>query len=283
MANNWYEITPDLVAHEFEIYDNCTAPILMSHFHCHDFYELRFIKSGNVQHYCENSTVQLSAGDVSIIPPGVFHRTDSRLSPQPKPLYTRLLLYVSSAFMQTLDSDRFSISDLFTSFANSSTPYFHMDSDELVSYYQPLQEIVRRNRDEEPLSHLINRAQVELMLARIAERILQCGPHATPVEDSALIPRVIAYINANLSEPLSLDSLADRFSVSKFYLSHQFKQYTQLSLHQYVLARRMLHAKSLLRAGQSPSAVAIACSYQEYSSFYKAFLRETGQSPRNFK
>lgn len=46
--------------------------------------------------------------------------------------------------------------------------------------------------------------------------------------------------------------LSERFYISKFYLSHQFKQYTQLSLHQYILSRRMMHAQILLRSGHAP-------------------------------
>ena len=283
MANNWCEQTPNLVLHEFEIYDNCSPTIIMNQFHGHSFYELRFIKNGLIHHYCENSSIELGPGDFSLLPPGFFHRVTPISSEKKISNYTRLLLYVSTDLVRSLDSDRFCLSEVFDSFGTSGTQHIHMDADELDSYYLPLQEIVRRNRDDDPLTHLINRAQVELVLARMAERILQLSEPVAPAVDTSLVPRVIAHINANLSENLSLDSLAERFFVSKFYLSHQFKQYTQLSLHQYVLTRRMMHAQLLLRSGEAPTSVAAACGYHEYSSFYKAFLRETGQSPRMFE
>ena len=283
MANNWCENMPDLVSHEFDIYDNCTPTVIMDQFHGHSFYELRLIKNGLIHHYCENNSVVLGPGAVSILPPGLFHR-GTAVSPEKQiSNYTRLLLYVSVDLVRSLDSDRFCLSEVFDSFGSAGTRHIHMDMDELDSYYLPLQEIVRRNRDDDPLAHLINRAQVQLVLARMAERILQLDEPAAPEEDTSLVPRVLAHINANLSAHLSLDSLAEQFFGSKFYLSHQFKQYTQLSLHQYVLTRRMMHAQLLLRSGEAPTSVAAACGYHEYSSFYKAFLRETGQSPRTFE
>ena len=74
MANNWCEQTPNLVDHDFEIYDNCSSRMDMSQFHGHSFYEFLLIFNGNVVHYGENSTQALSPGDIFLAPPGLFHR-----------------------------------------------------------------------------------------------------------------------------------------------------------------------------------------------------------------
>lgn len=283
MANNWCEQTPNLVKHEFEIYDNCSSTTDMYQFHGHSFYELRFILHGDVTHYSENAASDLSPGNITIIPPGMFHRVTPRNNMKKIADYARVLLYVSTDFMHSLDTEQLKISELFDAFGYPGTQHLALSDQRIVRLVQPLQEIVRKNRDDDPLTHLFNRAQVTLVLAQVAQEVLHTHNTSNKTEDASLVPRVIAYINANLSENLSLDSLSERFFVSKFYLSHQFKQYTQLSLHQYVLTRRMMHAQILLRSGQSPTSVATACGYHEYSSFYKAFLRETGQSPRTFE
>ena len=194
-----------------------------------------------------------------------------------------MIVYVSTEFVRALSSPSLNLAEIFDEFGYPGTHSLHVNMQELTELARPLREIVRINNDDDPLQHLRNQAQISLFLAAIAEKILQARLPATQPEEASLVPRVIAYINTNLSENLSLDSLSDRFFVSKFHLSHQFKQYTQLSLHQYVLTRRMMHAQILLRSGQSPSDVATACGYHEYSSFYKAFMRETGQSPRTFE
>lgn len=281
MANHWDECQPDLSAHEFEIYDNISSTVQMDTFHAHDFYEFRFIKHGDITHYSENAVDTLHAGAVSVMPPGMFHR----IMPSPTgsiPNYTRVLLYVSADFVHAMDTPAYRISETFDRFGYPGNQHFALSPQALDTYYLPLREIVRRQADDEPLCHLRSRSQVMLTLARLAEEIEALRSPVRQERETDLVQQVIAFINANLSASLSLDDLAERFFVSKFYLSHQFKQYTQLSLHQYVLKRRMMHAQAMLRAGSSPTAAAAACGYREYSSFYKAFLRETGHTPREF-
>ncbi|MCI7795177.1 MAG: AraC family transcriptional regulator [Lachnospiraceae bacterium] len=58
------------------------------------------------------------------------------------------------------------------------------------------------------------------------------------VTENEKVNQILLYINENLSEDLSLDRLASRFYISKYYLSRQFKQFTGLSLYQYIAFKR---------------------------------------------
>lgn len=283
MPNGWREQTPDLVSHDFEIYDNCSATTKMPVYHMHSFYEIHLVLHGNVLRYTEDNVVELYPGDVCVYPPGVFHRVMPNEEQGIISDYTRLILYVSPEFLRTRDSAKLKLTEVLDNFGHPADRYLSLSLEEAQSLCQPLQDIVKADQDDDPLCHLLNSAQVTLFLARLVEKILATGAVVRQPEDRSLIPRVLSYINTHLSDNLSLDQLAEQFYVNKFYLSHQFKQYTQLSLHQYVLTRRMMHAQILLRGGHAPSAVATACGYHEYSSFYKAFLRATGQNPRDFR
>ena len=53
----------------------------------------------------------------------------------------------------------------------------------------------------------------------------------------------------------------------------------KIPLKQYILRKKMMYAKSLILAGTSPGEAAVACGYKNYASFYKMFLKFTGQSP----
>lgn len=281
MPNNWLEAFPNLDLHEFEIYDNVSNDMNMPTFHSHSFYEFHFIGDGYVRRYTENAVCDMEPGCISIMPPQLFHRVTQEHAKTSSILYRRILLYVSVNFMHFLETDQFKIARIFDDFGHPGDRYLQLNREEMSTFYRPLQQIVRIDRDDEPMQHLQNRAQIMLLLTRLAEYIAN-NRFSTWSEEPSLVYKVITYINANLSENLSLDSLAARFFVSKFYLAHRFKEYTQLSLHQYVLIRRMIYAQSLLRSGESPTTVAKLCGYREYSSFYKVFLRETGKTPRSF-
>ena len=53
----------------------------------------------------------------------------------------------------------------------------------------------------------------------------------------------------------------------------------QISLKQYILQKKMMYAKSLLEKGTAPGTAAALCGYKNYASFYKIFLKVTGQAP----
>ena len=282
VPNNFREDTPNLAKNEFEVYYNCSPSVVMDRFHGHSFYELRIIIHDHILHYNESSISELCSGDISIIPPGLFHRIMPAQDTGTIPDYTRILLYLSINFVRSLDTETLRVSEMLNHFGYSGPQHLRLPDEEFAAFCQLLKDVVTADNDDEPLGHFANRARVMLALSQIARAISQNAFLPPSGENTALIPRVIAYINAHLSSDLSLDMLSERFYISKFYLSHQFKQYTQLSLHQYILSRRMMHAQILLRSGHAPTHVAAACGYREYSSFYKAFLRETGVAPKDF-
>ena len=81
---------------------------------------------------------------------------------------------------------------------------------------------------------------------------------------------------------MSLDQLADRFYISKYYLSRQFKQFTGLSLYQYIMKKRLISARNMLRAGSPVMDACLCCGFGDYSNFLKAFKREFGQNPSKY-
>lgn len=47
--------------------------------------------------------------------------------------------------------------------------------------------------------------------------------------DGNIATRVISYLNRSITDAPSLDELSAHFYVSKYYLSHQFKEYTKIA------------------------------------------------------
>ncbi len=99
------------------------------------------------------------------------------------------------------------------------------------------------------------------------------------ITEDEKINQVLRYINDNLSDALTLDSLAKRFYISKFYLSRKFKQFTDLSIYQYIMKKRLIVARNMLRTGNSVTTSYLQCGFNDYSNFLKAFKREFGRNP----
>lgn len=91
---------------------------------------------------------------------------------------------------------------------------------------------------------------------------------------------VLDYINAHLTEPLNLDHICAKFFLSKSYLNQKFKTLTNTTVWDYITTKRLLLAKQLLQNGELPSRAATRCGFEEYVTFYRAYKKKFGHSPR---
>ena len=101
----------------------------------------------------------------------------------------------------------------------------------------------------------------------------------TEYNQDELGARVARYLNRNIDKNISLDKLAGRFFVSKYYLCRAFKKYSGTSVHSYINRKRILYAKQLIDAGETASVVAYKVGYGDYSAFYRAYKNIIGKSP----
>lgn len=95
--------------------------------------------------------------------------------------------------------------------------------------------------------------------------------------------RVMAFIEANLGEPFSLEILARQAGVSRFHFARKFRQATGFSPMEYLMRRRIEHGKRILAHGKvSICDVAASLGFCDQSHFTRTFRRMTGQSPREY-
>jgi AraC-like DNA-binding protein len=99
--------------------------------------------------------------------------------------------------------------------------------------------------------------------------------------ENGLVFRVTKYINENIRSDLSLDLLAHRFFVSKYYLCRAFKRRSGTSIHNYINLKRVLYAKGLIESGETASHAAYIVGFGDYSTFYRAYIKHTGSSPKS--
>ena len=91
--------------------------------------------------------------------------------------------------------------------------------------------------------------------------------------------RVIRYLNENITRDVSLDSLAKRFFVSKYYLCRAFKKHNGISVHGYINQKRVMYAKQLIESGETASGAAYKVGFGDYSAFYRAYVKLVGKAP----
>lgn len=101
-------------------------------------------------------------------------------------------------------------------------------------------------------------------------------------KSSDKISPIIQHIQEHYTEELSLDDLADAFSISKSHLCRIFKSVTGTTLSAYVTNMRVLKAKGFLRAGYSVNFAGEMVGFKSTSHFIRTFTKLEGVSPKRY-
>ncbi|MFA6009857.1 MAG: AraC family transcriptional regulator [Desulfobacteraceae bacterium] len=96
--------------------------------------------------------------------------------------------------------------------------------------------------------------------------------------------RIIDYINDNLDEDISLETIARVVDLSPTYFAALFKKSTGLAPHQYVMTRRLEKAKDLLHHTKKTIAdIAIQTGFSDQSHLTRLLRRHTGLTPKEIR
>lgn len=101
--------------------------------------------------------------------------------------------------------------------------------------------------------------------------------------ENTLMTMLEEYISNNLSEDLSINLLAQRFHISPSGITHLFKNEFGISLHKFVIQKRLLYARRLVLEGKQPTKIHTEVGFRDYSSFYKAYVSFFGYPPSKEK
>lgn len=95
--------------------------------------------------------------------------------------------------------------------------------------------------------------------------------------------RIVEIVDAELHGDLRLPTLAKECGLSVSHLCRSFKHSFGISVHRYVIHRRIDFAKSLLRNSSSPLAeIALQSGFSDQAAFSRTFARLVGTSPRRW-
>lgn len=264
-------------AFEFYHYLDTVPPKV--EFHQHPFYELFFFLDGNVNYTIEGKTYKLRPGDILLTNSLDIHRPEIF----PGKPYERVVVWLEDSFFEQL---RVGGDDLASCFADAARKDYRRIRPSHTRF-------IRMNT----LCTQISQAQGSRVvgsytlacayLFELLVEVCRCYFDTTEllqedVTENQKINGVLDYINQNISSDLSLDQIAGRFYISKFYLSKQFKRFTGMSIYQYIIKKRVTISRDMLRLGASVTTACMECGFNDYSNYLKAFKREFNCNPSVF-
>ena len=265
----------DMTGRFFEVFHNYDEQRRDVDLHHHDFFEIYYFISGNVEYRVEGKSYILQSGDLLLISPGVFHQPVVA----PGSAYERIVLWIDRNYLMQFASHG---ADLSACFEVGGATLLHPSSYQRTSLAMLLEQLYKEYHGTKYGNKLLCHGlflQIMTHINRMTPREDYENDHT---EEPELISQTLAYIAAHYHEKISLQSLADMFYVSKYHLSHAFSARVGTSIYRYIILKRLLAAREQIADGISPSEAYQNCGFQDYANFYRAFKTEYGISPKEF-
>lgn len=264
----------------FEIFHYRDAKFEGVAVHQHDFYEVYFFISGNVEYSVEGKSYLLKQGDLLLINPLELHQP--RIGPDQNP-YERIVLWINKNYLSRLCTNNTSLSQCFDNTNPQHTNLLRLSKAQQNYISLKLAELIEESANPDYGSDLAAQAILTRFLVELNRLTLNTDKKVESVKtDSPIISDILAYINQHYCEKISLASIADEFFISKYYLSHAFNSIVGTSVNRYITLKRLINAKQMLSSGIKPTTAAIHCGFNDYAGFYRAFTAEYGITPKQF-
>lgn len=236
--------------------------------HTHTFHEVFMLLEGKVDFFVEGTKFPLDTGDIVLCSAGDPH---TKLVKNEKP-YKCFVLY--------LDRDYF--------VQNGCPAYESVFTSHLYTEHKISAEIAVRSGFSDAFLRLSNYtagfcntggAITNAVIIEMLHILNHNSEFSSNYIANPQVQEIIAFINESYRGPLTLECIANRFFMSKYYICKLFKKHTGYTVNSYITHKRINLVKALTRQGVSITAASAEAGFTDYSSFYKAFLKETGAPP----
>ncbi len=248
--------------------------------HTHDFIEIVYVASGSAVETVNGDCFRVGRGDLLFLNYGSTHsfEADEHFS------------YYNICFAPELPAERLIVPEnafgilALTAFdemrreAESGRVRFSGAERERIEWI--LHTMLQEYDTMQPSVERVLESYMNILIAEILRKTLPAPAEAT----KDVWETIRDYIEDNLSEPLTLSALAKQCFYNPSYFSRAFKEKFGTSLISYVAMRRMELAKQRLKETDDTVAqIALTCGFQTYSALYRAFERECGMTPGEYR
>lgn len=251
--------------------------------HFHNSWEILYIAEGNRNFFYGHKTYSIGAGDFLCVEPGVLHRG---INQTVKGKNNTCSLYnVYFTMDETVKGKMFFqiVEPMLKELINNHGPIIHVNekyhNDIIKNFYEIVLEFTEKkiNYEEKAFSNLLT--------------ILSITGRSNNYENNNGIKlkekkceKIMEFISQNYNKAITLNDVANHFSMSSSYLSRMFKQNTEFSFIEYLNSIRINHSCEMLKKSENKiTDIAFDCGFGTVTQFGRIFKTFTGMSPKDFR
>ena len=247
-------------------------------YHYHDFDKITIFLKGCVSYFVEGKSYDLKPYDIVLIRHNDLHKlTVDNSTP-----YDRIIVYISVNFMKAYQTDSYDLSYCFRKAEEEHSNVLRIPSPEKSSLFRSITRLEKSFSDDGYAADLFRQVLFLEFMIHLNRAAQKDRLEFIDTDNcNSKILDILQYINDNLNGKLDIDSLAEHFYISKYYMMRLFKQETGYTLGQYTSQKRLLLAKERILSGIPGTQVYFDCGFKDYSTFSRAYRKFFGESPRD--
>lgn len=266
---------------DFTISHNISNSWYMQNYHFHDAFEILLALSDDTEIFIEDNMYSIKKGDLFIMNNMELHKT---AMPNDISFYDRYVIMFNPKYIVNFSDEGVDLLDCFLNKGNHPCNKLHLSEDQLQELLSLLKKIEYYNNNSVFGSELLKKtAFIEtLILINSFYDNITVSDTLKPSISYKRVEPILEYINENLSSNLSLDKLAAIFFINKHYLGHIFKSATSFSVNEYIINRRILKSRELLKQNFTVTEVAEMVGFNSDCHFIRTFKKFVGISPKQY-
>lgn len=242
--------------------------------HYHEFCKVLLLVSGGGGYFIGTQRYQLRSGDILLIGSRTLHRPElDEHTP-----YERIIIYISPEYLRRTSTQE---CELMSVFSGRRGPVLRLGEEARRKIFALAYSLELDLQSQGFGREILGNAGMLQLMVELGRR-MESAPALQPsplTGGSGRIRDVAEYVDAHLTEDLDIDTIAQRFFISRYHLMRLFRQETGITLHQYITRKRLLLARELMDGGMRATQACYQCGFRSYSSFTRASAAQLGTTP----
>ena len=250
--------------------------------HSHNYFQIYYMISGRVTHHLENTTADLTAGDIFILPPNQPHYIETPAGEVD--FYS--LSFMSDYFQNVKEANKLILDFLLylqTESPEKIEPKVSLSYEDTVFAKTLFKRTLEEFSGNKPGKNEIIKEMVSVLLSLIARVYFEKNAAALVAkENRQLVLHSVEYIKNHFDEEITISEIVHRAAMSKTHFCTLFHSVTGMPFKEFLNRYRIERAAELIASGEKVSVAGSFCGYCDFSTFYRNFKKYVGISPSEF-
>lgn len=253
-------------------------------YHFHKFFELVYIKEGEINHYCDEKKIHVKTGDYFIIDINTKHKY-TQIGDQLCHIYN-CIFYPEAIDRSMKHCDRFNsmIENYLIKFNVSILKYnptayvFHDDDGRILSILDRIYN--ETNTENYGYTEIVRCSLIDILVSTMRK----ITDYTKAIEKDSPTEYIIKAISKNFNKNITLSEISKPLNYSLPYISLKFKADTGYSFTEYLQKYRIEHSLRLLsNSDMKIIDVAYSVGYNDINFFGELFKKYVNMTPSQFR